>query len=63
MTFQREQRGAQHQYLSRIRKREWQHRFFKQFLDEQIKACEIQNNIARLGNGGTGSGEVNSTTE
>src|SRR5438309_2146332 len=56
MTYQRQQRGAQHQYLSRIRKKEWQKRYFEQFLDEQVRACEIEKDSATIGSDDSGSG-------
>jgi hypothetical protein len=45
LVFQRTQRNAHHLYLSALRKGEWRHRHFKQFLDEQIKHGEVNNNV------------------
>jgi hypothetical protein len=45
--FQKRQRGGWHEYLSEQRKQAWQRRFFRQFMDEQIKLGEIPDNAKR----------------
>ena len=53
LRFQRDQRADWHRYLSEKAKKVWRKRHFKQFLDEEVKNCEIRKNAQQQSESGS----------